>query len=67
VRSGQFPAEPILVADPSLEKLIARGHVHGSHLIDLARSLPLDAIIGISGDIAGGRIVANPASKELAR
>jgi hypothetical protein len=55
VASGQLPAEPILVADPSLEKLvILEGHVRiTAYLVDSTRMrFPLEAIVGISSSIA---------------
>jgi hypothetical protein len=55
VASGQLPAEPILVANPSLERLvILEGHMRiTAYLVDSARMrFPLDAIVGISGSIA---------------
>jgi hypothetical protein len=55
VRSGRMPAEPILLADPGLERLvILEGHVRiTAYLVDPAAvPFPIRALVGVSPDIS---------------
>ena len=55
VRSGRMPAEPILLADPGLERLvILEGHLRiTAYLVDpTAVPFPIRALVGVSPNIS---------------